>query len=95
MFNIKDIEFFIDFYTVSKLRDSCRHKMINIEGYSAVSDGFVAGELLVPNGDTFQRKYAHMAVRTADVEALRRKCTFQPLIKPIARSKTSHKKNRL
>ena len=36
-----------------------------------------------------------MAIRTADIEALRSKCSFQLLIKPIARSKTSHKKNRL
>jgi hypothetical protein len=36
-----------------------------------------------------------MATRTADVEALRCKCRFQLLIKPIARSKTSHKENGL
>ena len=36
-----------------------------------------------------------MAVGTADVEAARSKCGFQLLIKPIARSKASHKENRL
>jgi hypothetical protein len=51
--------------------------MINVEGYSTVSDGFV-----------------DMAIRTADIEALRSQCTFQFLKKPIARRKTSHKENR-
>jgi hypothetical protein len=69
--------------------------MINVEGYSAISDGFVADESLVPDRGTFQRRDAHMAIRTTDVEALRRKCSFQILIKPIARSKTAHKENRL
>jgi hypothetical protein len=69
--------------------------MINVEGYSAVSDGFVADELLVPDRGTLQRRDAHMAIRTADVEALRSKCNFQVLIKPIACSETSHKENRL
>jgi hypothetical protein len=69
--------------------------MINVEGYSAISDGFVADGWLVPGRGTFQRRDAHMAIRTADVEALRSKCNFQLLIKPIARSKTSHKENRL
>ena len=70
--------------------------MINIEGYSAVSDGFVADESLVPDRGTFQRRRdAHMAIRTADVEALRSKRIFQILKKPIARSKTAHKENRL
>ena len=49
MFSIRSIEFMIDFYPVSKLRDSGRHKMINVEGYSAVSDGFVADESLIPD----------------------------------------------
>ena len=92
---IKGIESFVDFYPVSKLRDSGRHKMINIEGYSAVSDGFVADELLVPDRSIFQKRDAHMAIRTADVEALRTKCNFQLLIEPIARSKPPHKENRL
>ena len=69
--------------------------MVNIEGYSTVSDGFVADEPLVPDGSAFQKRDAHMAIRTADVEALRSNCSFQLLIKPIARSKTSHKENRL
>ena len=43
----------IDFYPVSKLRNSGRHKMINVERYSAVSDGFVADESSVPEYDTF------------------------------------------
>ena len=85
----------IDFYPVSKLRDSGGHKMINVKGYSTVSDGFVADVLLVPDRGTFQRRDAHMAIRTADVEALRSKCNFQFLIKIIARSETSHKENRL
>ena len=69
--------------------------MINVEGYSAVSDGFVADELLVPDRGTFQRRDAHMVIRTADVQILISKCGFQILIKPIALSKTSHKENRL
>jgi hypothetical protein len=87
----------IDFYPVSKLRDSGRHKMINVEGYGAISDGFVAGGWLVPDRGTFQleTRDAHMAIWTADVETLRSKCNFQLLIKPIARSKTSHKENGL
>ena len=85
----------IDFCPVSKLRDSGRHKMINVEGYGAVSDGFIADESLVPDRGTYQRRDAHMAIRTANIEALRSKCSFQILIKPIARSKTSHKENRL
>ena len=85
----------MDFYPVSKLRDSGRHKMINVERYSAVSDGFVADKSLVPHHGTSQRRDAHMTIRTADVEALRSKCSFQLLKKPIARSKASHKENRL
>jgi hypothetical protein len=69
--------------------------MINVEGYSSVSDGFVAAESLVRKRGTFQKRDAHMAIRTADIEALGSKCSFQLLIKPIARSKTSHKENRL
>ena len=71
--------------------------MINVEGYSAVSDsfGFVADESLVPDRGAFQRRDAHTAIGTADVEALRSKCSFQILIKPITLSKTSHKENRL
>ena len=69
--------------------------MINVEGYSTVSDGFVADGSLAPDHSSFQRRDAHMAIRTTDVEALRSKCIFQLLIKPIARSKTSHKENRL
>jgi hypothetical protein len=57
----------IDSYPVGKLRDSGRHKMINVEGYSAVSDGFVADESLVPDRGTFQRRDIHMAIRTTDV----------------------------
>ena len=68
--------------------------MINVEGYSTVSDSFVANESLAPDRRT-QKKDAHMAIRTTDVETLRSKCKFQLLIKPIARSKTSHKENRL
>ena len=85
----------IDFYPVSKLRNSGRHKMINVEGYSAVSDGFIADEWLVPDHGTFQRRDAHMAIRAPNVKALRSKCNFQSSIAPIARSKTSHKENRL
>ena len=95
MFIITDIEFVIDFYSVSKLRDSGRYEMINVEGYCAVRDGFVTDELLVPDHGTFQRRDAHMTIRTADVEALRSKCRFQLSIKPIARSKTAHKEYRL
>ena len=69
--------------------------MINVEGYSAFSDSFVADESLAPDHGTFQRRDAHMAIRTTDVETLRSKCIFQLLIKPITRSKTSHKENRL
>ena len=69
--------------------------MINVERDSTVSDGFVADESLVPDRGTLQKRDAHMAIRTADIEALRSKCSFQFLIKPIARSKTSHEENRL
>ena len=43
--------------------------MINVEGYSALSYSFIANELLVPDSGTFQRD-SHMAIRTADIEAL-------------------------
>ena len=47
----------IDFYPVRKLRDSGQHKMINVEGHSAVSDGLVADEPLTPDrsikGETY------------------------------------------
>ena len=56
VFTIRGIVYLIHFQPVSKLRDSGRHKMINIEGYSAVSDGFVADESLVPDRGTFQRR---------------------------------------
>jgi hypothetical protein len=69
--------------------------MINVEGYSAISDGFVADKSLVPDRGTFQRGDAHMAIRTTNVETLRSKCIFQILIEPIARSETSHKEDRL
>ena len=64
----------IDFYPESKFRDSGRHKMINVEGYSAIRGGFVADESLVPYRGTFQkrlRRDAHMGIRTADVETPR------------------------
>ena len=44
--------------------------MINVEGYSTVSDGFVADESLAPDRRT-QRRDEHMAIRTTDIEALR------------------------
>ena len=57
MFSIRGIEIFMGFCPVSKLRDSDGHKMINVEGYSAVSDGFVADESLIPDhsirGETY------------------------------------------
>ena len=95
VFSIKGIVFLTNSYPVSKLRDSSRHKMINVEGYSAVSDGFVADESLAPDHGKSQRIDVHISIRTADVEALRSKCNFQLLKKPITRSKTSHKENRL
>ena len=68
--------------------------MINVEGYSAVRDGLVADEPLTPYR-RYQRRDVHMAIRTANVESPRSKCSFQLLIKPIASGKTSHKENRL
>ena len=74
---------------------SGRHKMINVERYSAVSDGFVADESLVPDGSAFQGRDTQIVIRTAEVEALRSNRFFQLLIKPIVCTKTSHKENRL
>ena len=67
--------------------------MINVIGYSTISNGFVANESLVPDRCTYQGD-AHMAIRTADVEAFRT-VNFHIMKKPIARRKTSHKENSL
>ena len=69
--------------------------MINVEGYSAISDGFVADESLVPDSSAFQGRDTQIVIRTAEVEALRSNRFFQLLIKPIICTKTSHKENRL
>jgi hypothetical protein len=66
VFRITTIIFPVHLNTVSKLGDSDRHEMINVERYSTVSDSFVANEALIRARGTFQRRLRYK--RTHDYQ---------------------------